>query len=428
MLYLLQLVQALKYENFNEIRYSFDCELEGHEQQSINEQNLFSKQFQETVSHTTEGFLAESIKIFSTAPSSTSVENSNLKIKSFDRSSPNSSDSQKASKLKEDLATFLINRACSNDAIANYFFWYLMVECEGAKSFATIPSGDKSGPASYPSVISSAITNSYSIPLVFSSENDLKNSYQHPEFMSGISSNINNIVDMYLIILKRFSTKLLKGGAEMVARRKFLLRQQEFVAKLVEIMKDVARESGNRLKKIEKLQSILSSPELSQKLNFSHSDPLPLPLDPNVKIVNIVAKEATLFKSTMMPAKLGFCATDGSIYYTIFKYGDDLRQDDLVLQMIILMDKLLRMENLDLKLTPYRVLACSSKHGFVQFIDSQSVAEVIDNESSIQNYLRKISSMQHTGNANFNHSIASATSSVLDFQLVTSGISLRIFN
>ena len=43
----------------------------------------------------------------------------------------------------------------------------------------------------------------------------------------------------------------------------------------------------------------------------------------------------------------------------MFKLGDDLRQDQLILQLICLMDRLLRRENLDLKLTPYNVLACS---------------------------------------------------------------------
>ncbi len=38
----------------------------------------------------------------------------------------------------------------------------------------------------------------------------------------------------------------------------------------------------------------------------------------------------------------------------IYKKGDDLRQDQLVVQMFGLMDRLLKRENLDLKLTPYR--------------------------------------------------------------------------
>lgn len=72
---------------------------------------------------------------------------------------------------------------------------------------------------------------------------------------------------------------------------------------------------------------------------------------------------ATLFKSALMPSKLTFLTTEGTEYVAIFKYGDDLRQDQLILQMITLMDKLLQKEKLDLKLTPYRVLATSTRHG-----------------------------------------------------------------
>lgn len=72
---------------------------------------------------------------------------------------------------------------------------------------------------------------------------------------------------------------------------------------------------------------------------------------------------ATLFKSSQMPCRLTFLTQSGEPYIAIFKHGDDLRQDQLILQMITLMDKLLRKENLDLKLTPYRVLSTSTTHG-----------------------------------------------------------------
>jgi phosphatidylinositol 3-kinase len=90
-----------------------------------------------------------------------------------------------------------------------------------------------------------------------------------------------------------------------------------------------------------------------------------------------------------MPSKLTFITVDGQEYEAIFKHGDDLRQDQLILQMITLMDKLLRRENLDLKLTPYRVLATSAKHGFLQFIESVTVAEAVASEGSIHNFFRK---------------------------------------
>ena len=69
----------------------------------------------------------------------------------------------------------------------------------------------------------------------------------------------------------------------------------------------------------------------------------------------------------------------------IFKDGDDLRQDQVVLQMINFMDevksihflygflfsqfKILRRENFDLKLTPYKVLATSSRSGKGYFFE-----------------------------------------------------------
>ena len=64
-------------------------------------------------------------------------------------------------------------------------------------------------------------------------------------------------------------------------------------------------------------------------------------MDPSVKIVGVVADQSTLFKSSLMPAKITFLTEDGYKYVAIFKLGDDLRQDQLVLQV-----ELVRVEQL----------------------------------------------------------------------------------
>lgn len=63
-----------------------------------------------------------------------------------------------------------------------------------------------------------------------------------------------------------------------------------------------------------------------------------------------------VFKSALNPLKITFTTQNiGPPYSIIYKNGDDLRQDQLCIQILLLFDKLLKAENLDLKLTPYVV-------------------------------------------------------------------------
>ena len=49
------------------------------------------------------------------------------------------------------------------------------------------------------------------------------------------------------------------------------------------------------LSQIEKLQALLDDPE-ALRYNFANFDPIPLPLDPDVKVRGIVSEEALLYK------------------------------------------------------------------------------------------------------------------------------------
>ena len=139
-----------------------------------------------------------------------------------------------------------------------------------------------------------------------------------------------------------------------------------------------------RPKKIEKLRAILAD----SKSGLGTMAPLPLPLDARFEVTGIVAEKSSVFKSNLYPLLLYFQCTDGSEYPVIFKDGDDMRQDQLVIQLFTLMDRLLRQENLDLKLTPYDVLATGPLQGMARFIPSKTIAAIMSEHGSLLNYLR----------------------------------------
>ncbi|RCH89917.1 Phosphatidylinositol (PI) 3-kinase, partial [Rhizopus stolonifer] len=119
-------------------------------------------------------------------------------------------------------------------------------------------------------------------------------------------------------------------------------------------------------------------------------NPLQLLLDPSKDIVGIDPAKSTIFNSSLAPLKICFLCKDNTEYPIIFKYGDDLRQDQLVIQIISLMDRLLLKENLDLKLTPYKVMATGPDQGMMQFIPSQSLAAVLnDHQNNVLSFFRQ---------------------------------------
>ncbi len=154
-------------------------------------------------------------------------------------------------------------------------------------------------------------------------------------------------------------------------RRKTLLRQGELITVLSKISKEIRFSREDRPRKLQRLKKYLADPK-NELLTFD--PPLPLPLDPSVSVVGCYPDESMVFKSSLYPLLIHFKTSDGKKYPVIFKTGDDLRQDQLVIQIISLMDRLLRKENLDLKLSPYRILATSANAGAVQFVPSMSLA------------------------------------------------------
>ncbi|KAI8371734.1 kinase-like domain-containing protein [Radiomyces spectabilis] len=224
------------------------------------------------------------------------------------------------------LVQFLIDRAVRNPILGNYFHWYLMVECE-----------DKI------------------------------------------------VGKMYAKVAYHYFKALLEApnGHE---RRDTLRQQGELIQTLSNLSKNIRTMKDPRAKKIDKLRAIIADPDNGLRAIPS----LPLPLDPAHEVCDILPEKSSIFNSNMQPLRLTFMCTDGIEYPIIFKTGDDLRQDQLVIQIITLMDKLLRKENLDLRLTPYRVLATGPEQGLMQFVPSKSLAAVLnDHQNNVLSFFRE---------------------------------------
>jgi phosphatidylinositol 3-kinase len=161
-------------------------------------------------------------------------------------------------------------------------------------------------------------------------------------------------------------------------------RQGQLIEALGKRAKELRTSKDPRPKKIEKLRAFLAD----SKNNMSSIAPLPLPLNAKVTVTGIIAEKCSVFKSNMFPLLLYFRCADETEYPVIFKDGDDMRQDQLVIQLFTLMERLLKKEGLDLKLTAYDVLATAPQQGLAQFIPSKTIAAIMSEHGSLLNYLR----------------------------------------
>ncbi|CAI5438733.1 unnamed protein product [Caenorhabditis angaria] len=223
------------------------------------------------------------------------------------------------SKLNGDLATFLIDNSVVSPRMSNFLYWYLKVEIESAKQ-----------------------TNDEGVEKMYSALQDR----------------------LLAALMKKDETKILAES---------LNNQIQFVEDLKKITSESKSRGGSHATKESALKTLLSRDKhMCDLRNVS------LPLDPIIRLTSCNADNSAIFKSALLPVKLSFNIQHGDTYTCIFKQGDDLRQDQLIIQMIRLMDTLFKKDQLDLRLTPYSVLATGIDEGFVQFVKARPLRVITD--------------------------------------------------
>ncbi|KAJ3437614.1 phosphatidylinositol 3-kinase catalytic subunit type [Anaeramoeba flamelloides] len=170
---------------------------------------------------------------------------------------------------------------------------------------------------------------------------------------------------------------------------KVLHRQEDLINNLKQLANEATNYSKNRKKNKLYLSWLLENDQKYSNLKNFEKD-IPLPLNPLKVVVGIDPKSVIIFKSALNPIKIDFITNLNEKVPIIFKRGDDLRQDQLALQLFTIMDNLLKKENMDLQFTIYDVISNSPEEGMVEFVQAKSLASVLkENNGKLAEYFKK---------------------------------------
>jgi len=243
-----------------------------------------------------------------------------------------------------ELKKFLIMRAIKSQLLSCNLMWYLLVEVENKTN------------------------------------GEMKKYYE--QFYTEFNLEIEKLPDKSL-------KKIL--DSQLILRIKLL--------KLSKIIKSSKTKSEEKTKQLRELIGRLGAEDMTK------FEPVPVPVNPRIIVNGVISEKSSVFRSATYPMKIVFNVdptksliqkTDENTEFPVlYKEGDDLRQDQLILQMIEFMDKLLKSVTVDLKFSVYRVVAAGIKDGFAEFVSESTTISAIKKEfeksdNPIADYLKKM--------------------------------------
>uniref|UniRef100_A0A8C4F411 Phosphatidylinositol 4,5-bisphosphate 3-kinase catalytic subunit gamma isoform n=1 Tax=Dicentrarchus labrax TaxID=13489 RepID=A0A8C4F411_DICLA len=126
--------------------------------------------------------------------------------------------------------------------------------------------------------------------------------------------------------------------------------------------------------------------QLRQKLEALQLSGLPksfrVPYDPGLRAGALVIEQCKVMASKKKPLWLQFKRADPTTLSKdpigiIFKDGDDLRQDMLILQILLIMESIWETESLDLCLLPYGCISTGNRIGMIEIVkDATTIANI----------------------------------------------------
>ena len=253
--------------------------------------------------------------------------------------------------IESPLVTFLVE-TCSRDKIlASSFYWF--IECEA--------------------------------------DNDTNTGHKN----KNMNNDLKDIIQIFELIKDKFYKNLQIYHQDI---QNLIDNEKTFKNELVQISDSLTKVSKVENKKKE-LRNIIDTTKkkiMQEENNY-------LPIDPNIQVKGTITDQCSVFKSAKCPVKYTFKVDKECQKYNtnedkehisvMFKYGDDLRQDQLILQMINYMDSLLKNVHLNYEFTTYKVLATSKSDGFVEFVpNSKTIFDILKKYNNvILSYYKEIS-------------------------------------
>lgn len=166
--------------------------------------------------------------------------------------------------------------------------------------------------------------------------------------------------------------KILQEALLMGIRPSFrteIFSQLEFVKQITGINTEMSKIPPPERKKA--LQKML--------LDIKLPDRFTLPLDPSIILEKIVIEKCKIMESAARPMLLVFknAEAHGEDYSVLCKFGDDLRQDALTLQMFTLMDRIWKENDLDLQMSIYKCVSTGRNMGLIEVLpDCETTAKI----------------------------------------------------
>uniref|UniRef100_A0A3Q3SIS6 phosphatidylinositol 3-kinase n=1 Tax=Mastacembelus armatus TaxID=205130 RepID=A0A3Q3SIS6_9TELE len=128
-------------------------------------------------------------------------------------------------------------------------------------------------------------------------------------------------------------------------------------------------------------------------IQYNLPDEFLLPFDPRIKVGKILLSKCKVMASKKKPLWLEFSPmpspTAAPPVGIIFKQGDDLRQDMLVIQTLVVMDSIWQEKSLDLNLVPYGCISTGHNIGMIEIVrNAATIAAVQRNHGGTSGAFR----------------------------------------